>query len=160
MEVVDSVIEVYGASRVGVKLSPNGNYNDIADSDPIGLFSHVVEALNHKKIGHIEVAEYFSFDATNAELSEKFFAPLEKKNLRAYLKPLYQGAYMANSGYDLAKANAAITAGETDLVSFGTHYLTNADLIEKFTSGKVLNSVANVKDPSKIWTHYFYGTDS
>jgi len=66
-------VEVFGAGRVGVKFSPVGTYNDLSDSDPIGLFSYVLQALSQKKIAYVEVSEYFTFDATNAEHHEKFF---------------------------------------------------------------------------------------
>ena len=55
--------------------------------------------------------EMFTFDATNAELNEKFFRNLDKKTLKAFLKPKFSGAYIANCSYDLDKANAAIKAG-------------------------------------------------
>ncbi len=157
LEVFDAVVEVFGADRVGVKLSPNGGYNDLSDSDPIGTFSYVIEALNAKKIAYVEVAEYFTFDATNGEHHEKFFAELEKKSLRAYFKPLFtNGAYIANYSYDLEKAATVLRAGEADLVSFATLYIANPDLVERFRDGTPLNSVANA-DPSKLWTEYFYG---
>lgn len=127
------------------------------DSDPIALFSHVVTALNDKKLGFVEINEQFTFDASNADHAKKFYADLDKKNLRAYLKPLLSSTYVANGGYDLDKANNALINEETDLVSFGIHYLTNADLVDKFASGRTLNSVAFVKDMSKLWTTYFYG---
>lgn len=38
LEIVDAVTQVYSPKRVGVKISPNGNYNDMSDSDPIKLF--------------------------------------------------------------------------------------------------------------------------
>lgn len=157
LQCVDAVVEVFGAARVGVKLSPVGTYNDISDSDPIGLYSYVLEALSKKRIAYAEVSEFFTFDATNAEHHEKFFKNHQKKTLRAHLKSKFTGAYMTNYAFDLEKGDAAIKAGEADLVSFATLYISNPDLVERFTTGKPLNSAANA-DPSKLWTTYFYGT--
>ena len=42
MEIVDVVCGVFGANRVGVKLSPTSTYNDILDPDPIALFGLVL----------------------------------------------------------------------------------------------------------------------
>eukprot|EP00347_Sterkiella_histriomuscorum_P010872 403374598 len=159
LEVVEQVSEVFTPHRIGVKLSPNGTYNDLSDSDPIALYQYVVKQLSERKVAFIEVAEYFTFDATNAEIQERFFANLEHKNIRAFLKPHFSGAYIANTGYDQQRSNDTIRAGEADLISFGSLYIANADLVEKFQSGKTPNSVANIKDFSKLWTNYFYGSD-
>lgn len=43
LQVIDVVVEVFGADRVGVKLSPNGGFNDVSDSNPIELFSYIIE---------------------------------------------------------------------------------------------------------------------
>lgn len=96
MEVIDAVLEVFEPHTVGVKLSPVGNYNDMTDSDPIALFSYVLEALSSRKIGFVEVTEYFSFDASNDEMKEKFFHSLEKKTLRANLRSKFNGFFMTN----------------------------------------------------------------
>ena len=98
----------------------------------------------------------FTFDSTNGEHNEKFFKNLEKKSLRAFLKPQFTGAYIANHAYDLEKSNAAIKAGEADLVSFATLYIANPDLVERFAQTKTLNSVGNA-DPNKLWGQYMYG---
>lgn len=37
LEVTDQLIAVYGAGRVGVKISPFSEYNDMSDSDPIAV---------------------------------------------------------------------------------------------------------------------------
>jgi len=63
---------------------------------------------------------------------------------------------MVNYKQDFETGNQIIAAGEADLISYGTLYIANADLVEKFATGKSLASVFNA-DPSKLWTHYFYG---
>lgn len=157
LEVVDEVLKVYDASRVSVKISPVHELNDISDADPIGLFSYVIKQLSDKGVGMITVAELFAADATAVEKAEKFFADKEHKNLRAYFRPLFKGVYIANGGYDLERGNAVIAAGEADLVSYAMHYLCNADLVERFASGKPLNGLHNVKDFSKVFGTYFLG---
>ena len=46
-EVVEAVVTVWGADRVGVRLSPLGTFNDIADEDPEATFGHAAEMLTH-----------------------------------------------------------------------------------------------------------------
>src|SRR5262249_1443329 len=46
LEVVDAVVEVWGPARVGYRISPNGAYNSMSDSDPVRTFSHLTDELN------------------------------------------------------------------------------------------------------------------
>src|SRR6202162_4165860 len=46
MEITQAVIGVWGANRVGVRLSPYGIANDSGEADPMPLYTPVVEALN------------------------------------------------------------------------------------------------------------------
>ncbi|MDA8250396.1 MAG: hypothetical protein M0Z28_14665 [Rhodospirillales bacterium] len=51
----------------------------------------------------------------------------------------FGGNYIANGGYDAERAEAAITAGETDFVSFGSAFLANPDLVARIKAGAPLN---------------------
>jgi N-ethylmaleimide reductase len=57
LEVVQAVVEVFGADRVGVRLSPHGNFNDISDSNSEELFTFVVKALNSFGLGYLHLVE-------------------------------------------------------------------------------------------------------
>src|ERR1700730_17971981 len=46
VEIVEALIDVWGANRVGVRIAPSGTYNDMADSNPRALFRYVAERLN------------------------------------------------------------------------------------------------------------------
>ena len=41
---------VFGLDRVGIRLSPLGTFNDMSDSDPVGMFSYVLRILAEKPI--------------------------------------------------------------------------------------------------------------
>lgn len=51
--------------------------------------------------------------------------------------------------------NEAIEKGYADLVSYGSLYICNYDLVEKFESGAVLNTL-RFDDP-KVFTHLYGG---
>ena len=55
------------------------------------------------------------------------------------LRNTFAGPYIANNGYDLESANAAIAGGAADLVAFGVPFLANPDLIDRFRYGLPLN---------------------
>ena len=47
MEVIESVVSVWGAGRVGVRLSPSSIFGSMSDTDPEALYNYVVTELNH-----------------------------------------------------------------------------------------------------------------
>jgi len=67
------------------------------------------------------------------------------------LRDRFDGPYMANNSYDLARAQRAIRAGDADMVSFGVPFLANPDLVYRFANRLPLNT----PDPDS-----FYGGDA
>jgi len=57
LQVLDGVIGVWGKDRVGVRLSPYGTFNDMSDSNPIELFSYVIDQLNQRQIAFVDMIE-------------------------------------------------------------------------------------------------------
>ena len=122
-EVVEAVIPVFGAERTGVRLAPIFNGFSMHDSQPQATFGYAADLLSRYGLAYLHVMQ----------LGEETFDFAE-------LKRRFGGVYMANGGYDAARAAAAITAGEADLVSFGTLFLANPDLVERFRRGAPLNA--------------------
>lgn len=73
------------------------------------------------------------------------------------MKPHFtSGAWIANFGFDFESGNEAIEKGTADLVSFGSLYVANDNLVEKFEKGITPNKMSNVEDP-KLIQEYIYG---
>ncbi len=122
-EVTEAVVGVWGADRVGVRLSPTSAFNDMSDSDPHKTFGHAATVLNNLKVAYIHVVE---------PVVQK---PGPGGRVSLTIRTNYRGTLIANGGYDLKSGNAAIASGETDLVSFGVLYLANPDLPTRFKRG-------------------------
>lgn len=140
LEVTDAVCSVWGANRVGIKLSPSNTYNDIRDSNPKETFGYVIDALNQFGLGYVHLMEPSPADIRHGG------TPISVD----YFRSIYQGTLIANGGYDKEKGNNAIATGNADLVSFGTLFLANPDLPERFR----LDTELNQPDRST-----FYGGD-
>lgn len=137
MEVSEAVCAVWGAARVGVRLSPIQPFNDMRDSDPRATFTRVVERLNDFGLGYLHVTE-MGKDAPGA--AGPYFDPLE-------LRQVWKGVFMTNAGYDKARANAVLANGQADLVAFGVPFLANPDLPERYRRDAPLNSA----DPATFY---------
>lgn len=55
LEVVDLAIEVFGAARVGIKLSPVARVGDVLDENPLETFSYLLQEFDKRKIAFIEI---------------------------------------------------------------------------------------------------------
>jgi len=130
MEVAAAVIGVYGAGRVGLRLSPLQPFNDMRDSDPEGLFCHVVEQLNAFDLAYLHVTEMGT--ETPGVGGPSFDLSI--------LRRIYKGVYMLNGGYNKDRANRVIAAGGADLVAFGVLFIANPDLPERFRYNTALNT--------------------
>ena len=124
LEVVEAVAKVWGADRVGVRLSPTGSFNSMWDSDPAATFGYLVARLAPLGLAYLHVVE-----DTSA-------GPFDW----AALRRAFGGVYLANGGYDRDKAAAALASGTADLVSFGQLYIANPDLVERFARNAPLNA--------------------
>ena len=139
-EVLDAVTAVWEPEQVGVRLSPVNSFNAMADSDPDATFGYVVEQLNSYGLAYLHVVET---DMTGVAEPQRYD--------RDALRRAFQGPYMANGGYDQARAEAALSESAADLVAFGQPYIANPDLVARFAQDAPLNT----PDPAT-----FYGGDA
>jgi len=137
MDVLSAVLEIWEPARVGVRISPENSFNDIRDSDPQTTFDFVARALSGKGLGYLHVVEG---EMMGGESS------VDYQQLREH----FDGYYMANCGYDKARAGSVIASGAADMVSFGQLFLANPDLVQRFKTDAELNT----PDPDT-----FYGGD-
>ncbi len=132
LEVVDEVYKVF--ERVGVRLSPYGTFNDMSDSDPLGLFSYVLRELSKREIAYAHLIEPRSTNAGGKE-GEVEGAPITSKMFR----DLYEGTLISAGGYTPELAKEAIESGYADCIAFGRWFISNPDLPDRIKNGASLN---------------------
>ena len=132
-EVVEAVSSVWPTNRIGVRLSPNGNYNDMGSPDYRETFLYVAQQLNHFGLAYLHVLDGLAFGFH--ELGE----PMQLSEFRS----VFEGPIIGNCGYSQSDAETAIADGYADLVAFGRPYISNPDLVERFANGWPLNPSAD-----------------
>ncbi len=125
-QVTGAIADVAGAERTGVRLSPNGDSQGVNDPDPEPLFVAAAQALDEIGIAFLELREP-PLDGTFGKGEVEPIAPAIR---RAFRRPL-----VLNSDFTLAKAQAAIDAGEADAISFGRPFISNPDLVRRLVEG-------------------------
>jgi N-ethylmaleimide reductase len=133
LEVIDAVATVWESERIGVRLSPYGTFNSMQDSDPVALFSHVIQHLDTRKLAYVHLIEP---RASNAGMMDE---NCEAPSTRNLFRPLYSGALLSAGGYDREDAIKAIQDGGVDAVAFGRHFIANPDLPERLAIDAELN---------------------
>ncbi|WP_271783835.1 alkene reductase [Aquimarina algiphila] len=139
-EVLDDAINVWGADRVGIKLSPVSAYNNMGEGDVLTTFKYVISQLNTCNIAFLEINEEMPFST----LTE------EKRAIINELQSLWDGVYIANGNYTAESGAARIEQEKASAISYGRFFIANPDLVERFRQDSLMNEL----DVQK-----FYGGD-
>lgn len=137
LEAVEAVTHVYPTSRIGVRVSPNGAYNDMGSPDYREQHLYVAKKLNEFGLAYLHVMDGLGFG----------FHDLGPPMTLTEYREVFDGPLMGNCGYTQETAEAAIAAGKADLISFGRPYISNPDLVERFANGWPLAEEA----PVEVW---------
>ena len=130
IEVTKAVIEVWGADRVGVRLSPYGVANGSGEAEPMPLYSHVVTSLDSLGLAYLHFIEPRSSGAGRAEVNHQ-----NVPSAMVLFRPLWRGKLITAGGFSGEAANAAIAEGHADAIAFGRIYISNPDLPRRLAHG-------------------------
>ncbi|WP_277589282.1 alkene reductase [Pseudomonas chlororaphis] len=123
LEVLAAVTAEIGGDRVGLKISPQMNFNDITDANPQQTYRYLVEQLRGLDLAYLHVALFGA-----------------SVDYHALLHPLFDGRYLIGGGLDQQAAETLLADGRADAVVFGAAFLANPDLPERFRRGAELNA--------------------
>jgi N-ethylmaleimide reductase len=137
-EVVEAVLNVWDRSRVGVRISPLGTFNDMGDANPEETYACVVDLLSGHRPTYLHVVE----DPIPVDRKAGFFRRL---------RSAWKGIYVANGGYDAERGERALSEGTADAVAYGRLFLANPDLPKRLQFASPLN------EPDQ---RTFYGGDA
>jgi len=123
-EVLSAMADQIGAERVGVRISPGGQFNDMRGQDDEETYRALVESIDGLGLAYLHTLRRRS-------------TPLHKE-----LRRRWSSTFMLNTGYsgssEMHDLEAILTADEADLVSAGRWFISNPDLIERWKSGSEL----------------------
>lgn len=124
-EVVAAVTDIWPANRVGVRLSPNGVFNDMGSQDYLETFTYAASQLDRVGLAYLHVMDGLAFG---------FHEQGEAMTLDDFRK-VFSGPLMGNCGYTQESAELAIASNQADMIAFGRPYISNPDLVERFRNG-------------------------
>jgi N-ethylmaleimide reductase len=130
LEIMQAVIGVWGANRVGVRLTPYGIANGSGEADPMPLYTYVVTALDKLGLAYLHLIEPRSSGAGRAEVNHQ-----NVPSAMVLFRPLWRGVLISAGGFTGETAEAAIAQGHADAVAFGRIFISNPDLPRRLREG-------------------------
>jgi len=130
LEVVDAAVRAVGTSRVGMRLSPFGVFNDMPLYPAMEAeYTYLAEQLSARRLAYIHLVDHSSMGA-----------PPVPDSMKATFRSQFKGALILSGGYDFKRAESDLVAGKADLIAVGRPILANPDLKTRWETGAALNA--------------------
>ena len=130
LEVVRACAAAIGADKVGIRLSPHGAFNATgAFPETDAQFEALVGELSALGLLYVHLLDHSAMGA-----------PPVPAALKQRLRQTFKGPFILAGGFDAATAEAALQAGQADLIAFGRPFLANPDLVQRMKTGAALNA--------------------
>jgi 2,4-dienoyl-CoA reductase-like NADH-dependent reductase (Old Yellow Enzyme family) len=114
LEATDALISVWGASRVGIHLSPRGDAHDMGDANPAVTYGYLMQQFSQRGIAFVFTREHFNEPALTPELKKQF-----------------SGAFIANMMMSGEQAEQLVANGVVDAVAWGKAFISTPDLVAR-----------------------------
>lgn len=133
LDVARSVISAIGASRVGIRLSPYGVFNDMSGSYEgiAGQYTQLAANLGRLGLAYMHIVDHSAMGAPKPDQT------VVSGMCRAF-RSNGGGAVILSGGYERERAEVDLQSGAADLVAFGRPFIANPDLAERFSTGDSL----------------------
>jgi 2,4-dienoyl-CoA reductase-like NADH-dependent reductase (Old Yellow Enzyme family) len=132
LDVADACISVWGAGRVGMRISPRPDKHDMFDANPAETFGYLAREAGRRQLAFLNAREY---------RADGWLSP--------HLKREFGGVYIANEQFTFEIANEVLAKGEADAVAFGKLFIANPDLPRRFAESAPLNQ----PEPRTFYSH-------
>jgi N-ethylmaleimide reductase len=135
MDIVHDLSLAIGADRLGVRLSPFGQYGGISDSNPKDLFSFVIKELSLCNLAYLHLIE-----ARGSEMGLTDELHADAVNNAALFRSMFRGPLLSAAAYTPKTAASAIEDKHADAIAFGRLFIANPDLVERIRGDFPLNA--------------------
>jgi N-ethylmaleimide reductase len=135
LDIVAEVSAAIGVDRLGVRLSPFGQYGGIHDSRPSELFSFVIKELNQRQLAYLHLIE-----ARGSEIGLTDELHENAVNNAVLFRSAFNGPLLSAAAYTPQSAAVAIEQKHADAIVFGRLFIANPDLVERIEGNQALNT--------------------
>lgn len=133
-EVVDALIEVLPASRIGVRLTPIGGAGGSSDAHPEETYPAAAKVLAGRGLAYLHVVRATDHGGASSERSDG------DKVIQA-MRDAFDETFVVNGNLSPEDAAYWISQGWADAAAFGRLFIANPDLPERIAAGGPYNEV-------------------
>lgn len=131
LEIMEALVDAVGPDKAGIKLSPSIPYNGMIDSNPEAVFGYLIAQLNQLPLAYLHLMQpMFPLDGL----------PHYPKDVLTTFGPLFDKTIMVNGGYNRETGEEELSNERAALVSYGSLFLANPDLPQRFAANSALNN--------------------
>ncbi|MCZ4314796.1 alkene reductase [Comamonadaceae bacterium G21597-S1] len=134
LEVAHAVAGVWGADRVGMRLSPYGVAADSSEPDPMPLYAHLIGGLRRLGLAYLHLIEPRASGVGAAEVDRAGLP-----SAAVLFRPMWDKVLISAGNHDAASAHAMVASGHADAIAFGRLFIANPDLPARLQRGTPLN---------------------
>lgn len=128
VKIAEKVVAAIGASKVGMRVSPYGVFNDmIVYPELDATYTSLAKQLSQLKLAYMHIVDHSSMGAPEVSASVK-----------TAIRSNFKGSLILSGGYDKKRAEHDLVEKKADLVAFGRAFISNPDLVEKLKNNKPL----------------------
>jgi N-ethylmaleimide reductase len=130
LEVISELVDVWGPGKVGIRLSPFTQSNDIYDPASYQVYPYLLSKLAEYNLAYIHLIR-----ARLSELEDDPAVSVKERELWSQ----YPGSIIAADGFTPETAQEYINNKWADAIAFGRSFLANPDLPLRIAEGAALN---------------------
>lgn len=131
LEAAKAAIAAIGADKVGIRLSPYGTFNDMPDYPEMASdYSYLATKLNELGLVYLHLVDHSPMGA-----------PEVPATIKQAIRKEFKRTLILSGGYDAQRAEKELEDKACDLVAVGRPFLSNPDLVARWTSGAALNEI-------------------
>ena len=124
IELTNAIINAIGKDKTGIRLSPFGKFNDmLGDNTEEQQYIDLIKALKEAGVVYLHLIRY----GIPPDTLETFTST-------------FDGTIILNGGYNADQAEKDLEVNKADLISFGSSFISNPDLVQRFKTGVELST--------------------
>ena len=129
-EVAKATLDAIGHSKVGIRLSPYGIFNDMPLYDAMESdYAYIAQHIDELDCIYIHLVDHSSMGA-----------PTVPSSIKETFRDFFCGTLILSGGYEAARAEQDLEVGKADLIAVGRPFLANPDLVTRWQENAPLNA--------------------
>ncbi|THV03768.1 FMN-linked oxidoreductase [Dendrothele bispora CBS 962.96] len=151
LEVVEALVDVWGADRVGIRVTPSGGYNDMGMplDETIVTYEYFLTETDKFGLAYVNLIRYIELTDPVIDGQRRGTA---HDIIATYSPMIKNSTILSNGAFTPEEAASFVSDGKVAGVFFGIPWISHPDLAKRIQYGKLLDQKP---DPHYFWSRRF-----